>query len=61
MRQQVKSWRAQELSATAAKVTIYRAFIEGYLEVPRQNSHVSPTIRVLGDNDSGPSILSLSC
>src|SRR5664280_2765515 len=35
MRQQVESWRAQQLSAGAAKLTIYRAFIEGGLEVPR--------------------------
>ncbi len=35
MRRQVESWQAQQLSADAAKVTIYRAFIEGDLEVPR--------------------------
>jgi len=35
MRQQVESWRAQQLSAAAAKLTIYRAFIEGDLDVPR--------------------------
>lgn len=35
MRQQVESWRAQQLSTGAAKLTIYRAFIEGDLEVPR--------------------------
>jgi hypothetical protein len=35
MRQQVESWRAQQLSAQEAKLTIYRAFIEGDLEVPR--------------------------
>jgi hypothetical protein len=35
MRRQVESWRAQQLSAEAAKLTIYRAFIEGDLEVPR--------------------------
>lgn len=34
MRQQVESWRAQQLSSEAAKTT-YRAFIEGDLEVPR--------------------------
>ncbi|MGB8061211.1 MAG: hypothetical protein WCF26_04900 [Candidatus Sulfotelmatobacter sp.] len=35
MRRQVESWRAEQLSAEAAKLTIYRAFIEGDLEVPR--------------------------
>ena len=35
MRQQVEGWRAQQLSAAAAKLTIYRAFIERDLEVPR--------------------------
>jgi hypothetical protein len=35
MRQQVESWRAQQLSQAAAKLTIYRAFVEGDLEVPR--------------------------
>jgi hypothetical protein len=32
---QVESWRAQQLPAAAARLTIYRAFIEGDLEVPR--------------------------
>jgi len=35
MRQQVESWRAQQLSAGAAKLTIYRAFVEGELDVPK--------------------------
>lgn len=35
MRQQVESWRRQQLSTEEAKLTIYRAFIEGDLEVPR--------------------------
>jgi len=35
MRQQVESWRAQQMSTAAAKLTIYRAFIEGDLDVPR--------------------------
>jgi hypothetical protein len=35
MRQQVETWRAQQLSPAAAKLTIYRAFIEGDLEVPK--------------------------
>jgi hypothetical protein len=34
MRRQVESWRAQQLSVEAAKLTIYRAFIEGDLEIP---------------------------
>ena len=33
MRQQVERWRAQQLSAEEAKLTIYRAFIEGGLDV----------------------------
>lgn len=35
MRQQVEGWRAQQLSGEAARLTIYRAFIEGELEVPK--------------------------
>jgi len=35
MKQQVESWRAQQLSEAAAKLTIYRAFIEGDLQVPK--------------------------
>jgi hypothetical protein len=35
MRLQVERWRAQQLSADAAKLTIYRAFIEADLDVPR--------------------------
>ncbi len=35
MWRQVESWRAQQLSSEAAKLTIYPAFVEGDLEVPR--------------------------
>src|SRR5208283_598917 len=35
MRKQVEDWRAQQMSAAAARLTIYRAFIEGDLDVPR--------------------------
>ena len=35
MRRQVESWRAEQPSAEAAKLTIYPAFIEGDLEVPK--------------------------
>jgi hypothetical protein len=35
MRKQVEVWRSQQLSTAVAKLTIYRAFIEGDLEVPR--------------------------
>jgi hypothetical protein len=35
MRRQVETWRAQQLSTAAAKLTIYRAFIEGELDVPK--------------------------
>jgi hypothetical protein len=35
MRRQVESWRAQQLSPAMAKLTIYRAFIEGDLEIPK--------------------------
>jgi len=35
MRRQVESCRTQQLSAEAAKLTIYRAFMEGDLEVPK--------------------------
>src|SRR2546427_887962 len=39
MRRQVERWRAEQLSAEPAKLTIYRAFIEGDLEVPQ---HLAP-------------------
>jgi hypothetical protein len=39
MRQLVERWRAQQLSAEEAKLTIYRAFIEGDLEVPKHLAH----------------------
>ena len=35
MRKQVENWRAEQLSAAVAHLTIYRAFIEGDLDVPR--------------------------
>ena len=35
MRRQVENWKQSQLSDTAAKLTIYRAFIESDLEVPR--------------------------
>jgi hypothetical protein len=35
MRRQVDNWRNQQLSTAAAKLSIYRAFIEGELEVPK--------------------------
>jgi hypothetical protein len=39
MRRQVENWRACQLSPEAAKLTIYRAFIEGDLEVPKHLAH----------------------
>jgi len=44
MRRQVESWRAQQLSTAAAKLTIYRAFIEGDLEIPK---HLAQTVHEL--------------
>ncbi len=44
MRRQVESWRAQQLSAEAAKLTIYRAFIEGDLEVPKHLARRAGTV-----------------
>lgn len=38
MRQQVDRWRGAQLSEEAAKLTIYRAFIEGELEVSKHLS-----------------------
>lgn len=35
MRRQVEAWRSQQLSDDAAKIVIYRAFVEGDLDVPR--------------------------
>jgi hypothetical protein len=40
MRRQVEAWRGSQLSDKAAKLVIYRAFIEGDLEVPRHLSRV---------------------
>jgi hypothetical protein len=35
MRRQVETWRTQQLSTAAAKLTIYRAFVEGNLNVSK--------------------------
>jgi Domain of unknown function (DUF932) len=35
MRRQVEAWREQQISTTAAKLIIYRAFVEGLLAAPR--------------------------
>jgi hypothetical protein len=35
MRQQVEHWRVQQLSGEMARLTNYRAFVEGALEVPK--------------------------
>ena len=35
MRRQVEAWRAQQLSTATAKLTIYRAFVEGELDAPK--------------------------
>jgi hypothetical protein len=40
MRRQVEAWRTSQLSDEAAKLIIYRAFIEGELEVPRHLARV---------------------
>ncbi len=40
MRRQVEAWRGKQLSDEAAKLIIYRAFIEGELEVPRHLARV---------------------
>jgi hypothetical protein len=40
MRQQVEAWRTSQLSDQAAKLIIYRAFIERELEVPRHLARV---------------------
>src|SRR5712692_8030707 len=40
MRRQVALWREQQLSASAAKLIIYRAFVERELEVPRHLARV---------------------
>jgi hypothetical protein len=44
MRQQVEHWRVQQLSGEMARLTIYRAFIEGALEVPK---HLARTVHDL--------------
>ena len=44
MQRQVASWRAQQLSTVTAKLTIYQAFIEGGLDVPR---HLARRVRDL--------------
>ena len=40
MRRQVEAWRSSQLSDEAAKLIIYRAFIEGELEAPRHLARV---------------------
>lgn len=40
MRRQVEAWRARQLSDEGAKLIIYRAFIEGGLEVPKHLARV---------------------
>jgi len=40
MRRQVEAWRTSQLPDEAAKLIIYRAFIEGELEVPRHLARV---------------------
>jgi hypothetical protein len=35
VRRQVEAWRDQQLSTAAAKLAIYRAFIEGDLDIPK--------------------------
>src|SRR5713101_3680138 len=40
MRRQVEAWRRCQLSDEAAKLIIYRAFVEGELEVPRHLARV---------------------
>ncbi len=40
MRKQVEAWRATQLSDEAAKLIIYRAFIEGGLDVPKHLTRV---------------------
>ena len=47
MRQQVERWRAQQLFAEAATLTIYGAFIEGDLEAPK---HLARRVRELSFN-----------
>jgi hypothetical protein len=40
MRRQVETWRGRQLSDEAAKLIIYRAFVEGDLEVPKHLARV---------------------
>src|SRR5258707_15434334 len=40
MRRQVEAWRTRQVSDEAAKLIIYRAFIEGELEVPKHLARV---------------------
>lgn len=40
MTQQIELWRKQQLADATAKMHIYRAFIEGYLDVPRHLARV---------------------
>ena len=44
MRSQVECWRSQQLAEAAAKLIIYRAFIESDLEVPK---HLAPRVHDL--------------
>jgi hypothetical protein len=51
MRRQVENWRAYQLSPDSAKLTIYRAFIEGDLEVPK---HLARRVHELYFNPQHP-------
>jgi len=44
MQRQVERWQAQQLMDAAAKLIIYRAFIESDLEVPK---HLAPRVHGL--------------
>jgi hypothetical protein len=60
MRRQVETWRAQQLTTTAAKLTIYRAFIEAELDIPKhlaRNDHelyLTPQHRILNPERCSP-------
>ncbi len=41
MRRQAEAWRARQLSDEAAKLIIYRAFVEGALEAPKHLARVA--------------------
>jgi Domain of unknown function (DUF932) len=57
MRRQVEAWKATQLPDEAAKLVIYRAFVEGELEAPK---HLAGTVHRLYFNPQEPAFAARS-